>query len=549
MERIVRFFGWTLFFSAVFYLASVAAQVQVLLARRRMPWMTAVQLLVFHAPRVVEPPALGWVITGFGVATAFGLLLCVFLGGRWLWRRTSFAQLEAAFWRLVDALIEGMVRLLQFFEALPDRLRALGPATVRFFKALPGHTVQGLRWSWRHLIDEIKAIFWSVIENWRDNSQLNVGIYIGLAAGTVLVLMAQYPHVPVKTVVLTVVFRPFELKVLWWWQYLIGAEITALVSLAMHLPRLIRSTRGASRMSAAEIWTWFTSAETRAVMDLFMLRAFQFWMLWAVIFKPKYLIVGAGCYIAGMVNAMVGGGTYFVVTSLLLAGYDKSDAAGISFLVVTVGLIGATLNIAPAVIGQEKRVGVSLLGGGIGGFIGALIAIKIGKKAFENVLHWVVLGIILLYIGEPGVVYFLKLLFGFSQTLGLPALGLVIAILSLYGGFFGAWAGGLMQTGLALSIRNEDPVRIDVIRNVALLAFSLTAGLLYIYYGYTDLFAVAIGAPAGWNGALAGNGINRFLRRITPPWVYRLIISCLGLFSAWTLGLNAEVYRWLGWRK
>src|SRR5574343_585926 len=224
----------------------------------------------------------------------------------------------------------------------------------------------------------------------------------------------------------------------------------------------------------------------------------------------EMLLVGAGAFLAGGMNAIAGGGTFFSFPALLAAGVPPVMANASN----TVGLCPASLVSAWAYRREALRHGkwallliiVSLLGGIAGGLLLLATALFAFSSQFSRLIKWAKgrLG------GNVDV-----------RNPGGPGGALFQLIVAIYGGFFGAGMGIL--TLAALSIQGfEDIQEINALKN-------LTSGINYFVSSTTFIIAGAISWPhtaimlvTAMAGGYAGASLAR---RLPAIWLKRLVIA------------------------
>jgi len=239
------------------------------------------------------------------------------------------------------------------------------------------------------------------------------------------------------------------------------------------------------------------------------------------------LLVGAGAFLAGGMNAIAGGGTFFSFPALLAAGVPPVMANASN----TVGLCPASLISAWAYRREALRHGkwamllviVSLIGGVCGG----LLLLATTNAAFSKLIPRLLLTATALFAFSGQVSRSVKWIKGrlggdiHTHNPGGPGGAVFQLIVAIYGGFFGAGMGIL--TLAALSIQGfEDIQEINALKN-------LTSGVNYFVSSATFIIAGAISWPhtlvilfaamiGGYLGAL-------FARRLPAIWLKRLVIG------------------------
>lgn len=253
------------------------------------------------------------------------------------------------------------------------------------------------------------------------------------------------------------------------------------------------------------------------------------------------LLVGAGAFLAGGMNAIAGGGTFFSFPALLAAGVPPVMANASN----TVGLCPASLVSAWAYRREALRHGrwalllmaVSLAGGLAGG----LLLLATSNAAFSRLIPWLLLVATALFAFSGQVsklVGRVKAMLGgdaSKRNPGGPGGALFQFAVAVYGGFFGAGMGIL--TLAALSIQGFDDIQeINALKN-------LTSGINYFVSATTFILADAVSWPHTLVilvTAMAGGHIGAaFARRLPAAWLRRLVVA---IGSALTLIYFGKTY-------
>jgi len=166
-----------------------------------------------------------------------------------------------------------------------------------------------------------------------------------------------------------------------------------------------------------------------------------------------YLIIPLVSFLAGMTNAIAGGGTFFTFPALTgLAGLTERAAN----ITSTIGLWpGAAASVWSART-ELKRLPVRMaiafsIISVIGAIVGAVLLLVTPQRTFRLLVPWLLL--------------FATVIFGFSKPIarwagrqhGHPTMGWTIVVggvqllVAIYGGYFGAGIGILMLAGLSFA--------------------------------------------------------------------------------------------------
>ena len=239
--------------------------------------------------------------------------------------------------------------------------------------------------------------------------------------------------------------------------------------------------------------------------------------------------------LAGGLNAIAGGGSFFSFPTLLFVGVPAIPANATSAAAL---LPGSLASIPPyrADLAQERREvllfsAVSAVGGGLG----ALILAKTPPALFEGMIPYLMLLATIIFAAGSRLGAAIRRLWGRAEKPGVEAptsasLGTLIAVLSiqfilaLYGGFFGAGVSIMILAVLSLlgltNIHAMNALKVvlgSVTNSVAVVAFAL----LHLIY-WPQAIVMAVGAAlGGWGGATLAHAI--------PPRAIRWFVIAVGL--------------------
>ncbi|MDP2254746.1 MAG: sulfite exporter TauE/SafE family protein [Polaromonas sp.] len=255
------------------------------------------------------------------------------------------------------------------------------------------------------------------------------------------------------------------------------------------------------------------------------------------------LLIGAGGFAAGAVNAVAGGGTFFSFPALLAVGVPPVVANASN----SVALWPGSLTGAWAYRRELARYKRYLLPMGIasllGGVAGGLLLLAAGDARFSALIPWLLAFATLLFAFSPQLSAALKRMRPPSAAnaesghgAGSPAGWAVQLLVSIYGGFFGAGMGILMMASLAIG-GHEDVQHINALKN-------LLSAVIYSVTVVTFVVAGAVSWPHTLvmllTASLGGYGGARLARNIQGPWLRRVVIavgSALSLYYFYkTLG-------------
>lgn len=238
-------------------------------------------------------------------------------------------------------------------------------------------------------------------------------------------------------------------------------------------------------------------------------------------------ILFGAAFMAGAMNAVAGGGSFFSFPALLLAGIDPKIANATNTVALWPGSLASVGAYRRELRSQRQAVkllaGVSL-GGGL---IGALLLLVTPSDVFRLLLPYLMLAATLLFALSPRISRYARSLEAGAGAAGpgSPAVAqrrsvVLQGIISIYGGFFGGGIGILMLATLALmgleDIHEMNALKTllaTLINGIAVVAFVLARAV-----AWPQAIVMAAGAIlGGYGGAAIG-------RRLRPQWVRAFVM-------------------------
>jgi uncharacterized membrane protein YfcA len=247
-------------------------------------------------------------------------------------------------------------------------------------------------------------------------------------------------------------------------------------------------------------------------------------------------LIAASGVLAGVANALAGGGTLIAYPVLLSVGIPPVAAN----IACSVGLVPGYAGSAAAYraeLREARALLVPLLGAAIaGGALGALLLLRTPDDTFEVVVPPLVLGGALLLAVQPAVSRRLAARAENSArrrpAVSIAAL-IAVVLCGAYGSFFGAGLGVLLLASLALLVTSDVQIG-NALKS--LLSFVCVATGVIVFIGAGDvvwsaaLLLVVGSLIGGWTGARIG-------RRL-PPQTLRTIVVVLGLIVGTVLAIR-----------
>lgn len=231
------------------------------------------------------------------------------------------------------------------------------------------------------------------------------------------------------------------------------------------------------------------------------------------------LLFGAGL-LAGMMNALAGGGSFVTLPALMFAGVPSVFANASS----TVALLPGAATSAWAYrsdyrgfeqVSMRAMVGISLAGG----LLGALLLMHTSSRAFDFIVPWLLLvGSLAFTFGKQAGAWLRK-----RMHIGRTTLLAAQGGLAIYGGYFGGAVGIMMMAVWAL-FGHDNIKALNASRTLLVGATNLVAVLCFalakmVWWPQTLVMLVA---------AALGGYLGAHVSKRLPVSVVRALISTFG---------------------
>jgi uncharacterized protein len=242
------------------------------------------------------------------------------------------------------------------------------------------------------------------------------------------------------------------------------------------------------------------------------------------------LLFAAG-FIAGLMNAIAGGGTIVSFPALIFAGISSISANATSTLALLPGSLAGVFGYRRLlrVTWQWIRIfaAVSLLGGLIGGILLTMTP----EPVFDRLVPFLILFATVLFTARP----FFARIFRLKATRPMSPHWLATAVIfqtlvSIYGGYFGAGIGILMLASLGL-LGFEDIHEMNAVKNALAFLINAIAAAYFVGKGLIDWPAagiVALGAiVGGYSGAHFSQKVSQRAVRVSIATIGLLISAVM----------------------
>jgi uncharacterized membrane protein YfcA len=234
------------------------------------------------------------------------------------------------------------------------------------------------------------------------------------------------------------------------------------------------------------------------------------------------LLVLAG-FAAGMVNAVAGGGSFFTFAALVFGGLPTLDANATSAVALTPSNVAIVAGYRAEVRKYFREMLPFLVLGTVGAALGAWLLIVIGDTGFRPTVPWLLLAATVLFALSAQINRLIAPLAA-SSTAGARAFAfMLMAIVTVYGGFFGAGMGIMMLAALAI-IESGDFHKSNAIKNTVAFLVQVVSSALLIAGGLIHWPHAFITMAASVAGGYLGVGVARRM----PENVIRSVVVAVG---------------------
>ncbi len=239
------------------------------------------------------------------------------------------------------------------------------------------------------------------------------------------------------------------------------------------------------------------------------------------------LLASAGL-IAGAVNAIAGGGTFFTFSALIVTGLPPIIANATSSVAITPGNITGALAYHREIRHHGRRFIGLILVSLVGGLLGAALVLLVDNQQFRALVPWFLGFATLLFTLGPRIQAWTRKIRarGESDPSARPNRlwgRLFQFCVATYGGFFGAGMGIVMLAGLAIT-EGEDHHVLTALKNLLAMVIQLVAMVMFVAGGLVSWpHCLAIMAAAMLGGWLGGS-----IARKLPAKIVRIFVIAVG---------------------
>jgi uncharacterized membrane protein YfcA len=228
----------------------------------------------------------------------------------------------------------------------------------------------------------------------------------------------------------------------------------------------------------------------------------------------------------GVINALAGGATLLTFPAMLASGLPPVTANASNAVAIVPGHLLAVLADHRKLQPLGFRLGLSVLICLIGGILGALLLLALPERLFVLPVPALIGAATLLFLFSPQIAAWAEHRRGGSEPSQLAGSS-VLALASIYGGFFGAGLGVILTAVLAIG-DPDDIRRVKALKNLLATAVSIAAVTIFIFEGAVSWPQTLVML----SGALFGGYLGGYLVRILPATIVRWFVIVTGAVMA-----------------
>jgi uncharacterized membrane protein YfcA len=242
-----------------------------------------------------------------------------------------------------------------------------------------------------------------------------------------------------------------------------------------------------------------------------------------VTFTSAVLLAGASG-VAGVVNAVAGGGTLLTFPALLAAGIAPVAANATNTVALVPGQLASAYAYRSYLADERRRAMVLAVPSLVGGTVGAALLLLLPAQTFEAIVPWLILFACVLLAAQGPI----KAAVARWPHANHPAaLWIAQLFISVYGGYFGAGIGILMLAAMAILIPSSLQ-HSNALKVLYALLINFMAAAIFVASGAARMPEATLMAAA----SIVGGFLGAKLAQRLPPLGMRLFAIGIGVYAA-----------------
>ena len=239
------------------------------------------------------------------------------------------------------------------------------------------------------------------------------------------------------------------------------------------------------------------------------------------------LVAGLAAFVAGLINAVAGGGTLVSFPALVALGVPAVNANVTNTVALVPGYLGGAYAQRKDLVTYFATLKGLLIVSAIGGLLGSILLVNSPERLFRHLVPFLIIGACLLLGFQDRLKAVLtRRRQSPAATLGVVGLAFLFPA-AVYGGYFGAGLGIMLLAVLGLAL--DDPLpRINSLKSTLSLCINLVAAAFFVFSGKVQWDLAAVMAVTSLAGGTVG---GRIATRLDAK-VLRIVVIAFGLAVA-----------------
>jgi len=243
----------------------------------------------------------------------------------------------------------------------------------------------------------------------------------------------------------------------------------------------------------------------------------------------EIVLVGLVAALAGLINAVAGGGTLVLFPYLIATGIPPVAANVTHTVALTPSYIGGAYGQRDDLKGQWRRIWIFTSVGALGGLFGGFILLWIGQGVFHILVPFLILFASGLLAIQDWVREWITKRENQAGTRSGEGAEVTVplGLASIYGGFFGAGVSVIILAVLALVI-DDTITRLNALKQVISLGVSAAAAAFFLFSGMVVWSIVPVIVVGGVAGGVLGGKLASKINPILLKWTVVVVGVIIG---------------------
>lgn len=246
----------------------------------------------------------------------------------------------------------------------------------------------------------------------------------------------------------------------------------------------------------------------------------------------EYALVGVAAFVAGLINAVAGGGSLLTFPALVGVGLPPVVASLTNTVALCPGYLGAAIAQRKLLADQKARMWRVLPAGALGGVAGAILLLYTDPRAFDYIVPFLILFAVALLALQDRVRGWLTARGSVEKAAAWAALP--VGLGGIYGGYFGAGLGVILLASLAV-VHADSLTKINALKQTVSLVVNTAAAVVFLFSKQVDWPICGVMLIASLLGGALGGAIASKVKPAILRWM--VVIGgtsvAVAMFARW----------------